>query len=552
MIGARQILPLTVAMLCVLHSIVAAQETGGPTSLVENHAEEWVADVGGDVRVLLPVGGGSGGPTSAILVVSSTNGLTALSATTGSAEWTRPDLSGLRDDRIQHMLGYDQLLIENDSVFAVSLQDGRTVWSEHELPLSDVRAVHPVPGSNRLLLTGRDAAGNKATTLINSDSGELDWIRSDHSNRDPETRRGVRSIAQSDYLPPLLRDSDTTFISFLTKDGPTRIDLRSGSVVWRTEGLDSDEPPVLPAPDRTGDRWAQWELIDDRVYLPYEDRVAVIHIEDGRVLWDKDVGFPVGGFVLLDSTLVLQGWKGRDSNLHLNRVRAADGVSVWDDEPDDLKYGLSPVLDGPRMVTVGDGRVWTVDLGTGALAEVAELDLDAGEHAMLLESSEHGFAVISPSNFVSLSREGHIVGTSFFDNDAKKAGRIASMINRVAVVASTITVGRAAWNLRGASPEIGGRVDEMIQSNSDFMRRVQEQDRAFVRQVIDGTLLGPEHVFYPVERAGEKVLLLVEKSTGKEVGSVTLREAPSDMALLPSERTVFLVYSDGVVTGHRY
>ena len=321
----------------------------------------------------------------------------------------------------------------SDRYMAIDLDTGDTLWDSSELSLARTRGYLYAPELNRFFLAGEDAAENGLIVSVDGSDGTVLWQReTDIIDRFkflaiPNGRqilaygkledgsRTLVSIGLSDGVEQwraegLLRDDannrnvllrtlgDESAVLYITKDGPFRVKLDSGEVLWQTSRWNEDPPDpgsagmvVGPPRDLPG---------GTLLYVPNGRDVNALYIETGGNRWNADDRFrdePVDMRMLSGGLLV----RAREIDL----LDPETGQSVWRERTDRFDEESQVLVEDDTIYVAEDERLSVIDLETGDVARLAEYDLD-GDDPPRIERRDESFVLMSRQNILKVSRSG--------------------------------------------------------------------------------------------------------------------------------------------------
>lgn len=212
----------------------------------------------------------------------SRSGLAVVDQSTGDTLWTRPD------ERFQTG-GFNPIqrtrlavLRSRDGISVLNLANGETVWTGDSLPLKKVRGFIDVPEFGMLLVYGEGLGDHevrdRTVLAVDLHSGVVLWVRPDLLTQKPPLESVDRIHTLAAHQRPLV-DSDSTFILYISKDGPIKVNARTGETIWKVGQLVGKSPPRLSL------GYANLVLEDSILFVPYDRRLAALDPSSGRVLW---------------------------------------------------------------------------------------------------------------------------------------------------------------------------------------------------------------------------------------------------------------------------
>jgi outer membrane protein assembly factor BamB len=390
------------------------------------------------------------------LIVGTKEEVVVLDPETGDPKWTRSDIlkppGGLRvNDKINDV-GADKLfpyptqhynpipftpygvVRTNDGIVMIDLRTGETMWDSTAVPLEKVRGHFPVPQHDMVLVYGEAPESKRTFVAVDLATGEVRWQQDTLLRKSPNMPRAESVRSFVGHQPPLV-DSDTTLILNVSKDGPMRIDSRSGELLWRLD-LDKDAPHL-----RAG--YAPMLYEDGVLFTPYEKKLMAVNTSDGSVIWDRKGGFRsrVTQMDLAAHGLVVRGQKPHNdpsqlgSDFFVDLLDPETGTSVWERDFKDLKVNAPFILDGDAIFIPDRKEFVALDYADGSALRLAEFEFEGGERPNMLEIAGTNFLISANQNFLSLDRGGTIRYHLYYESPGR------SLLENIAVVASAAAAG---------------------------------------------------------------------------------------------------------------
>ena len=316
----------------------------------------------------------------------------------------------------------------SDRYMAIDLDDGDTLWDSSELSLERTRAYLYVPQLNRFFLAGQDADEHGLIVSVDGADGRVLWQRETdiidrfkflsvpngrqvlaYGKMDDGSRTLV-SIGLSDgvdhwRVEGLLRNDannrnvllgmldNESAVLYFTKDGPFRVNLHSGEVVWQV-GRWNEDPP---------DRGAAGMVVGDTLlYVPNGRNVDALYIENGRKKWSAKERFrdePVDLRMLSGGVLV----RAREVDL----LDPETGRSRWRERTDRFDKESHVLVEDDAIYVAEDESLSVIGLGTGDVSRLVEYDLD-GDDPPRIERRDESFVLMSRQNILKVSPSGDI------------------------------------------------------------------------------------------------------------------------------------------------
>lgn len=382
--------------------------------------------------------------------VSTVARVAALDADTGEVIWERKDIRrcgeddkdgtircnflGKRNTRFSAIANTNFGLFRGDGVAVVDLETGSTIFDSVDIPLKNVRAFLHVPEPNRFLLAGEAAGKRGVLAAVSGSDGGLLWQRDINFldrfkfigvpddarvlayGKTIHEHRALVSMSLADGAEDwrlgflqndarnrnalLLRDTDETAILYVTQDGPFRVNLDSGDVLWRAR-LWAEDPPAS----------ARMVLDGGMIFVPNGKMIDALHVDDGSRVWQTVKQFKA---VPTDIRMLSRGLLVRTKWLDL--LDPQTGRSLWPQISTKNKPrmfsagGFVPVpvhVDEEAAYIAGQERFSTVDFATGDVTHLDKYDFH-GERPTRIEETDGSFVLMSRQNLLRISRAGEI------------------------------------------------------------------------------------------------------------------------------------------------
>src|SRR6266571_1385715 len=186
------------------------------------------------------------------VVVLAPGRVAALDPASGAVTWARDAVRGSGDHWwFSTAPGTPYGLLDlGDRVEVVDLESGAKRWDTSALGVGGLKGYLPVP-ERRLLLVYMEW-GKDSSALVAADiaTGEVRWRHANPFTVAPKRYRALTSgqdQAGSSLADeqPALWVSDTTFLLYLSEDGPVLVYAKTGAFLWRAAGPKGKRPPAL-------------------------------------------------------------------------------------------------------------------------------------------------------------------------------------------------------------------------------------------------------------------------------------------------------------------
>ena len=403
------------------------------------------------------------------VIVGTKDGIVVLDPETGEPRWTRTDIlkppGGIRTNDAINDVSFDKLfpfpaqqynpipfspyalVRTNDGIVMIDLGTGESMWDSAGLPLEKVRGHFPVLQHDMVLVYGEGPETKRTFVGVDITTGAVRWRQDTLLRKSPSMPRAKSVRSFVGHQPPVV-DSDTTFILNVSKDGPMRIDSRTGALLWRSD-LDEDAPLL-----REG--YAPMLYEDGVLFAPYKKKLVALSTSDGSVIWDRrrDFRSRVTQMELTPHGLVIRGRKPHDkepnrpgSNFFIDLVDPENGTSIWDREFRDLNVNTPFFATDEAILITARNEFVALDYASGSAARLARFAFEGKDDPTMLEMSGGNLLISSNQNLLAISGDGAVQYHVFYEAPGR------SLFENIAVMASAAAAGYSTQqiaNLRDA------------------------------------------------------------------------------------------------------
>ncbi len=303
------------------------------------------------------------------------------------------------------------ILLCDRRIRAIDSHTGEFLWTSKDVGPYAAAGQFYLPEMGGLLMCV-EGRSTRWMLLVDVVTGELIWENRDFfKDRKPAMFRDQYDRYVINGNQPPLFDSDTTFLTFMTKNHLRKWDWRTGGLLWETK-LDSKEAPA-PAVG-----YARMVLSHDgqSVYVPCKKRVWAVSTADGSILWDKP---PDLKSVAMQVEEVPQGVLvrgGRQEKAVAQRpmitlLDRSSGRKVWNRDFLDLAERRSSpfVVHGDRALIWSENQLLSISLQTGAAETIVKVDFKASETPDLIVANDSGLLLASQQNAALVSYDGDVL-----------------------------------------------------------------------------------------------------------------------------------------------
>ena len=411
------------------------------------------------------------GPVTPIgsLLFTTPGQLVALDPATGTASWKLEDLQITGDRWWISALSWTPygLLDLGDRLAVIDLQTGARRWDTTTLLIGSLKGYLAVPERLLLLVYGVWGSDSSVLAAVDVASGQVRWRHLDPFTTPPKRYRaltsGQRQLGSSlADESPALWVTDSTFLLYLSEDGPVLVNVNTGAFLWRAESLKGRRPPAAR------DLYPPSVIAESVAYIPSEKEVYAIRLRDGTPLWANPPGFPsrVLQLELTSGGLAVRGVRREHDALKdgsfVDLLDPATGASRW---PKQFRRGwsvfhshdapavISPfVVRGERLYCVTEGKLNALALGDGAVKELGKVHFKGDEDPELLENRPDGILLLSMQNVLLVDTSGAARYQSYYPAPPIGIlGHIGSILLRVAFDFASYSLAQSTANRTGVS-----------------------------------------------------------------------------------------------------
>jgi outer membrane protein assembly factor BamB len=381
-----------------------------PIALMSQGTPAWRYTTSGDISGLWLA-------PNAGLVVLTADQIAAVDPATGTPAWTRAGVHSARE-HWWFMTSEDStegVLDLGDRLEAVDLKTGVTRWDTPTLGIAAVKGYLGVDGRRLLLVYGASAQDSSVLFGVDLGLGQVRWR---HVNPFVVAPKRYRTLTRwKDEFGAWLGGeqsarpiADSTFLLYISEDGPVLVNINSGAFVWTASSLAGKRPPAWR------DGYPLMLITDSIAYIPREKELHAIRLRDGTPVWSKPAEFPsrVRQLELTTAGLVVRGVR-RDNDAikdgsFVDLLDPATGASRW---PKQYKHGwsvfhahdapswISPfVVRGERVYFAAESKLVGISLGQGSVAELGKVKFKGDEEPSEVQSRTDGILLLAPQNVV--------------------------------------------------------------------------------------------------------------------------------------------------------
>jgi len=332
---------------------------------------------------------------------------------TGATIWDSLDIPFERTRGFLYIARLDQFLLSGETpddrglIVKVRGSDGNVMWQQ-EIDFLDRFSFIGAPNDTQVLAYGKLDGGRRLLASMDLTDGVEQW-RLDSLFRSDARNRNILLESQI----------DGTVVLYMTKDGPFRLDLANGEVVWRAENWDEDPP------DRGK---ARMVVGDELIFVPDGRNVDALRLEDGSLVWQTAERFdaePVDMFMVPNGLFV--------RSRHFDVLEPNTGASVWTSRAGRFDESAPIQLDEGIVYVAAEEAFSSVDLTTGAVTTLAEYDFE-GEQPTEIEPGDGSLLLMSRQNLLRITFDGSVRYHAYLK--APGAGFLANLTTALALPAA--------------------------------------------------------------------------------------------------------------------
>jgi len=348
-----------------------------------------------------------------VLVVGTAVELAGIDPVTGATIWSRSDLANLSPAAIDLVgpTGY-AVVTRAGQLAVVDLGTGESRWSTDSLSLRSAYGWLPLYSTEPLMLVvGRTNASPVTLMAVELGTGTVRWRQDSVFALPPKTFATDGTTHLLGHQLPL-EDTDTTFILYISEEGPIRLDSRSGAVLWRADGF---RGAAVPTRD---DGYARIRSRQGVLFVPSGKTLVGVNTSDGRSAWEAPRVFK--------SKVLRMDWSPHGVVAHgkdwIDLVDPITGKSKWS-APMRLKTTTGIAVDGDviyyasadrsmlgRAVSLSDWDMALVALSIedGSVRTIATVKFEENERAGGISRFDEGIVLNSWHNIALVDREGSV------------------------------------------------------------------------------------------------------------------------------------------------
>jgi outer membrane protein assembly factor BamB len=346
-----------------------------------------------------------------VLLVGTGTELSGVDPESGKTIWTRNDLPnlGLASIDLVGRTGFGVVTV-GDTMEIIDLSTGAKQWRTDALSLAAKGWLPSGDSECHLLLYGRTAQSQSTLMLVDLVTGAVQW-RQDSLFRSAPKVFGFQGVSYLLGHQEPVNDTDSTLLVYISKDGPVRLNARTGALIWRASVLDD---AGVPAPRDGYSRILQSRGV---FYVPSGNRLWALNREDGRPLWNPPRQFR-NKVIRMESTRLGLLVRGEE---WIDLIAPETGRSIWP-QPVSLKSSTRMVLRGDTIFVGSDDGALVIGMADGSARSLAKVHFKEREHVGALGVLDEGVVLNSWHNLTMVDRQGSTVYQEFYPSPGESLG----------------------------------------------------------------------------------------------------------------------------------
>src|SRR3989442_802327 len=182
--------------------------------------------------------------------------------------------------------GGDTVRIPAAALKKLRIAESPTVWRHTSPSEINFFASVAVPRSGDADRSSGDAFRDALLIAHKTElaTGKVRWRRDHLFGLEPKVF-GTGGVSYLFGHQPPLADTDTTFVLYLSADGPIRVHAHTGALVWGTDAFHDAKVPMLR------DGYARIARRQGVLFVPSEKRLVALNVSDGHAAWPAPLTF---------------------------------------------------------------------------------------------------------------------------------------------------------------------------------------------------------------------------------------------------------------------
>jgi len=489
------------------------------------------------------------------LLVGTDDGLMGIDPATGTRQWMRDDVKKLKGCNYEEISNTPYGLLDlgegvggtQRRVEVIDLATGEKRWDSEALPMNSSQGLYQAPQKRMLVMFGTPKKGTKSVVVgVDTETGEMKW-QQDAMFKKPLVLYEVKGSGKFfkrmtvDGGQGPVFDTDDTMILFVSADGPMKIDLATGNVIWVASDLKLKAVPAV----RSGH--AQMMIGAGTLFIPYGKELYGVDVASGAPKWKKPV--KTKGIVtqmrMTDAGLLVRGIPGvgkkgkRDGKAFIDLLDPATGESKWKKPFKDLDDATSFVVEGDHLFIAADRELFKIQIADGSASSMGKFKFKGNEEPSSLQKMDEGFCLVSSQNVMLMDPAGGEKYHQFYS--APGASGWAKLATSAIVMA--VNVGSAASAYSRAQYS-GQSQTYYLMGNPTLSKRFKATQNAemyssILTNVEDGGRKGPG-------------LVKLDKRTGTEAAKVRLGDKTPEYELDEIEGRLFFLSDKREITCYAF
>ncbi len=483
------------------------------------------------------------------LLVATGEGLESIDPATGQSQWKRTDLGKVREANFDIIPNTSFAILSSgggmsgkSSLSVIDLAAGTDKWTTKDMPIATSYGSLLVPHKNALFMPALTKKGKPTYIVLDIDTGAAKWEVEKLFNKAPamwpvKGSGGLVKRMSIEGCQDFVFDGDDAGILWLSEDGPMKIDLNTGKVLWTCTALKGIDPPA------TRDGYSPFLVNGDLVYMPFKKTLQAINMKDGSLAWKtpKEYKSRIVQMAVTDQGLVLRGAptpddKGKlDGKPFIDLIDFTTGQTKWKKPFKDLEDATVFAIQGDQLYIAADKEVHKVALADGIDHPIAKFKLGGGEVPNILEVHGNDFVLISSQNLLCVDPSGATKWHSYYS--APGSSMFAKLASTALIAAMNAASAANAYSRAQATGE--DQKYTLMTSNPILSQRYKASKSS----------QGFRYILTNVEADGRKGagLVRVNKNSGEKEGEVVLGDKKPEYELDEIEARLFYQKSDSEI-----
>lgn len=363
-----------------------------------------------------------------------------------------------------------------DHVDVIDLTKGTKLWGTADVGISDLKGYLPYAERDLLLLYAGSTPDSSVLLAVGLGSGRVLWRHQRPFAAAPKIHRALveqektANLLHGGQTPVLV--TDTTFLLYVSEDGPVLVHAGTGAFLWRADVLKGERPPALR------DLYPEVLVRDSVAFIPFGKKLHAIRLRDGTAVWAKPAEFP-SRVIQLESDswgVLVRGarreYDAKRDDPFVQLVDPATGAQIWRwKKGSGIMNGAEPppntspfVRRGNRAYFAWDGDVYTITLDKGAVTKLGKVRFKGGEQPAIVENRPDGILLWSAQNLLLVDTSGAVL------YQANYPAPPIGFLGHLATVALRVALDVASYSLAESQARRTGVPQTYEQYDNPFLR----------------------------------------------------------------------------------